>query len=121
LLIIRAVGADTWNSETAAASRSNHPALKSLSDARDCLDRALSIAVQQQARSFELRAATSLARLALLQGRRTEAKRAFSATYSSFTEGYETADLLFAGKVWGLFPEIKNERSRFAFGFWSGI
>jgi predicted ATPase len=55
--------------------------------------KALDIARGQGARSFELRAATSLARLLAHQGRH-EAARAFLAPiYGWFTEGFDTADL----------------------------
>jgi len=55
--------------------------------------RALEIAQQQQAKSWELRAATSLARLWAGQGRRTEARDLLAPIYGWFTEGFETADL----------------------------
>ena len=44
-------------------------------------------------RSFELRAATSLARLLAHQGKRAEARDLLAPLYSSFTEGFDTADL----------------------------
>jgi predicted ATPase len=55
--------------------------------------RALEIARQQQAKSWELRAATSLARLRGEQGRRTEARDLLAPVYGWFTEGFDTADL----------------------------
>jgi class 3 adenylate cyclase/predicted ATPase len=55
--------------------------------------RALEIARQQQAKSWELRAATSLARLWGEQGRRTEAHDLLAPVYGWFTEGFDTADL----------------------------
>jgi len=54
---------------------------------------ALEIARQQQAKSWELRAATSLARLRAEQGRRSEARELLAAVYGWFTEGFDTADL----------------------------
>ena len=54
---------------------------------------ALEIARQQQAKSWELRAATSLARLRAEQGRRSEARELLAPVYGSFTEGFDTADL----------------------------
>ena len=54
---------------------------------------ALTIAQQQDARSFELRAAMSLSRLWQQQGKRDEARRVLTAVYSWFTEGFDTADL----------------------------
>ena len=55
--------------------------------------RALEIAQQQQAKSWELRAATSLARLRAKQGQRPEARDLLAPVYGWFTEGFDTADL----------------------------
>ena len=54
---------------------------------------ALEIARHQRARSWELRSATSLARLWLEQSRRQEARDLLAGVYGWFTEGFETADL----------------------------
>ena len=54
---------------------------------------ALSIAVEQEAKLWELRAAASLARLRRDQGRRAEARDLLAPVYSWFTEGFDTADL----------------------------
>jgi adenylate cyclase len=54
---------------------------------------ALDIARRQQAKSLELRAATSLARLWQHQGKRTEAHQLLAEVYGGFTEGFDTADL----------------------------
>jgi class 3 adenylate cyclase/predicted ATPase len=56
-------------------------------------ERALQVARQQQTKSFELRAATSLARLWGDQGRRAEARELLAPVYGWFTEGFDTADL----------------------------
>ena len=53
----------------------------------------LEIARTQQTRSWELRAATSLARLRRDQGKRQEAQDLLAPVYSWFTEGFETPDL----------------------------
>jgi predicted ATPase len=55
---------------------------------------AIEIARQQQAKSFELRATTSLCRLWQAQGRRAEAYTLLSAVYGWFTEGFDTLDLI---------------------------
>jgi class 3 adenylate cyclase/tetratricopeptide (TPR) repeat protein len=52
--------------------------------------RALTVARQQKAKVFELRAATSLARLWRGQGKRTEARDLLSPVYGWFTEGFDT-------------------------------
>ena len=57
------------------------------------LQRAIDTAQSQQARSLELRAATSLARLWRDQGNRAEAYDLLAPVYGWFTEGFDTADL----------------------------
>ncbi len=61
--------------------------------AENCFQHALDIARQQQAKSWELRAATSLARLWQSQGKKTEARALLASVYEWFTEGFDTADL----------------------------
>ena len=58
-----------------------------------CFHRALEIARQQQARSFELRAAMSLARFWQQRGKREDGRLLLEAAYGWFTEGFDTADL----------------------------
>jgi len=67
--------------------------LGSLSEVEACFQRALEIARQQQARSFELRAAMSLARLWQEHGKREEGRALLEHIFGWFTEGFETADL----------------------------
>jgi predicted ATPase len=62
-------------------------------DAEACFRRALSIAQRQQAKSLELRAAMSLARLYQQQGRPAEARPLLAQTFGWFTEGLDTPDL----------------------------
>ena len=62
-------------------------------EAESCFHHALDIARNQQAKSFELRAATSLARLWQQQGKRQEAHDLLAPVYDWFTEGFDTADL----------------------------
>jgi predicted ATPase len=61
--------------------------------AEACFQQALAIARRQQARSLELRAAMSLARLWQQQGKRAEARELLAPIYGWFTEGFDTADL----------------------------
>ena len=61
--------------------------------AEACFRRAIEIARAQQAKSWELRAATSLARLWRDQGRRTQARDLLAPVYGWFTEGFDTLDL----------------------------
>jgi len=58
-----------------------------------CFQQALTIARQQQARWWELRAAMSLARLWQRQGKAIEARDLLAPIYGWFTEGFDTADL----------------------------
>ena len=53
----------------------------------------MSIAREQEAKLWELRAAVSLARLRRDQGRRAEARDLLVPVYGWFTEGFETPDL----------------------------
>ena len=62
-------------------------------EAESCFHHAIHIACSQQAKSLELRAATSLARLWQQQGKRPEAHDLLAPVYSWFTEGFDTADL----------------------------
>jgi predicted ATPase len=61
--------------------------------AEDFFERALTVARHQQARSWELRAAMSLARLRRDQGRPGEAYELLAPVYKWFTEGFDTRDL----------------------------
>ncbi len=63
------------------------------SEAEKLFDRALDVARHQSAKSLELRAAMSLARLWAGQGRKAEASELLSGIYGRFTEGFDTGDL----------------------------
>jgi len=62
-------------------------------EAEGCFLKAIEIARRQQAKSLELRATTSLARLWQSQGKKIEAHQMLSEIYSWFTEGFDTKDL----------------------------
>ena len=62
-------------------------------EAESCFQRAIEVAHKRSAKSFELRATTSLARLLAKQGRRDEARAMLAEIYNWFTEGFDTADL----------------------------
>src|SRR5262249_42570566 len=62
-------------------------------EVESCFHQALGIARRQQAKSCELRAAMSLARLWQRQGKRAEARALLAPVYGWFTEGFDTADL----------------------------
>ena len=64
-----------------------------LSEAEGCFRQALHIAYRQEAKSLELRAAMSLARLWQSQGKCQDAYDLLAPVYEWFTEGFDTADL----------------------------
>ena len=72
-------------------------ALKSLAPdtekAEKCFHHALAVARQQQAKSWELRAAMSMARLWRDQGKVQQARELLAPVYGWFTEGFDTLDL----------------------------
>ena len=61
--------------------------------AQECFEQALAIARAQQAKSWELRAAMSMARLWRDQGKRDAARELLAPVYGWFTEGFDTLDL----------------------------
>src|SRR5262249_43282544 len=76
-------------------------------EAENCFQQAMVVAQTQQAKSWELRAATSLARLWQQQGKRKEAYDLLAPVYNWFTEGFDTADLIEAK---ALLHELENGR-----------
>jgi tetratricopeptide (TPR) repeat protein len=85
--------ADCGLKEADAPSNPQSTTRNPKSEAEECFHRAIEIARRQEAKSLELRAATSLARLRRLQGRHSEARQLLSPVYEWFTEGFDTADL----------------------------
>ena len=70
--------------------RQNH---SSVAEAKRCFERAIEVAQNQNAKSLQLRAITSLARLLRDTQRRDEARTMLADIYNWFTEGFDTADL----------------------------
>jgi predicted ATPase len=64
-----------------------------VSEAETAIEKAIDVARRQNAKSWELRGTTSLARLWAEQGRRSEARDLLAPVYAWFTEGFDTADL----------------------------
>jgi len=62
-------------------------------EAEECFHKAIDIARRQQAKSWELRAATSLARLWQHLGKKAEARQLLAEIYHWFTEGFDTKNL----------------------------
>jgi len=62
-------------------------------EAARCFGDAIEVARRQGAKSHELRATMSLARLLTKQGRRDEARSMLADIYNWFTEGFDIADL----------------------------
>ena len=81
------------------------------SEAEACFHRAIEIAQFQKAKGWELRAATSLARLLSQQDKQAEARDLLSGTHGWFTEGFDTADFVAAKQ---LLDELSGEASRTA-------
>ena len=75
-------------------------------DAEACFHQALVIARAQEAKSLELRAATSLGRLWQRQGKGPEGLRLLADVHAWFTEGFETRDLMDARAL------LESERDR---------
>jgi len=65
----------------------------SFPEAESSFHKALEVARRQKAKSLELRAATSLARLWQQQGKKAEAHQLLAPVYHWFTEGFDTKDL----------------------------
>ena len=64
-----------------------------MAEAEHCFRAALEVAHQQEAKWWEMRATTGLARLLAAQARRDEARTMLAEIYNWFTEGFDTTDL----------------------------
>jgi len=65
-----------------------------IEEAENCFLKAIEVARQQGAKSWELKATISLARLWQQQGKKEAARQMLEALYSWFTEGFDTSDLI---------------------------
>ena len=86
-------GNRTWEAELYRLEGVAFFGLNRLEEGQGALEKALGVARQQRAKAYELRAATSLARLWGERSRRAEARELLAPVYGWFTEGFDTADL----------------------------
>ena len=93
LEIARSSGEHGWDAELHRLAGTLLLAENKLTEGEASFQQAIRIAQAQQAKSLELRAATSLARLWGEQGLRGEARDLLAPIYGWFTEGFDTADL----------------------------
>jgi predicted ATPase len=77
-------------------------------EAESCFQQAISIAQNQSAKSWELRAATCLARLWQRQNKHQEAHDLLAPVYNWFTEGFDTADLIEAKALLDELSEVRS-------------
>ena len=91
--LYRLKGTLTLQKLSVVSSQLSVPSPHATAEAEACFHKAIEIARSQKAKSWELRAATSLARLWQRQGKRAEAHRLLSEIYHWFTEGFDTPDL----------------------------
>ena len=95
LEVIEETGERRWEAEVnrLKAEQLLTLSLDDAAAAQQCLERALEVARVQNAKSLELRAATSLARLWRDQGKNADAEDLLTPVYGWFTEGFDTPDL----------------------------
>ena len=95
LAAVHKTGAHVWEAELYRLKGELllQQATGSSDEAETYFRQALDVARRQQAKSWELRAAMSLARLRQEQGKRAEARDLLAPIYGWFTEGFDTADL----------------------------
>ena len=86
-------GNSQWNAELHRFEGIALLGLNRLDEGQRALEAALRVARRQQAKAFELRAATSMARLWRDQGKRDEARELLAPVYGWFTEGFDTLDM----------------------------
>ena len=93
LTIIEATNERSWEAEVNRIAGEVAVIEPDVAKAEACFERALSVSRQQQAKSWELRAAMSLARLWRDQGKVQQACELLAPVYGWFTEGFDTLDL----------------------------
>ena len=89
-------GGERWSDSELCRIKGEIPRAKGSrneGEAEACLHQAVAVAAAQQAKSFELRAATSLARLWRDQGKRQGALDLLAPIFDWFSEGFDTPDL----------------------------
>ena len=93
--LLLALAAEVGSPRGGASARSAPSLVASRieTQAEECLTRARTVARAQQAKAWELRAVTSLARLYIRQGRETDAAQVVAPVLEWFSEGHDTADL----------------------------
>jgi len=95
----RRTGQRRWEAELHRLEGLALVGLNRLEEAHTSLKKALGVARRQQAKSYELRAAASLARLWGERGQRIEARELLAPLYGWFAEGLDTTDLKEAKKL----------------------
>ena len=93
LSAVESTGHCQWEAELHRLKGNALSGLNRLIDGQTSFEEAMRIARRQQSKSYELRAATSLARMWGEQGRRAEASDLLAPIHGWFTEGFDTADL----------------------------
>ncbi len=94
LKVVEATGERIWEPEIYRIRGEIHILIGELDRAEENFHTAIKLSKTQQARFWELRATTSLARLWQEQGKTRQAKQVLVEIYGWFTEGFETRDLL---------------------------
>jgi predicted ATPase/DNA-binding winged helix-turn-helix (wHTH) protein len=100
--------------QLSAEGKSSQPEnADSIALAETCFEESLKIAQQQQAKSWQLRAVMSMVRLSKNQPRREAAYRLLTQVYDSFTEGFDTPDLLDARALLQELPKLSTEYAHY--------
>jgi predicted ATPase/DNA-binding winged helix-turn-helix (wHTH) protein len=92
LLLVQSAGRDLSRAATGGQAVVEVERL-ALANAEGCLNQSIKVAQRQKAKSWELRAVMSLARLYQSQGKHEQAPALLTEIYDKFTEGFDTPDL----------------------------